>query len=74
MVVYHKDVDVAEIEFKKWLDDVYDNSPFFKNLPHPDHKPKIYCSGPLKAGGLGSDLIFSILGKLTLPITIKFRE
>ena len=49
VVVYHKDVDVADIEFKRWLDDVYDNSPFFKNLPHPDHKPKVYCSGQLKS-------------------------
>ena len=64
IVIFHRDADVAEVEFKKWLDDVYQFSPFFKNLPHPKHKPKIYVSGPLKNAGLGSDLIFSVLGEI----------
>lgn len=64
IVIFHRVEEVAYNEFKKWLDDVYANSPFFKNLPHPGHRPVVYTSGPLKNAGLGSDLIFSILGEI----------
>lgn len=62
-IVFHRDENVAYREFKKYFDTVLEYSPFFKNVPH---KPnfKVLTSGPRGGGGLGTDLIFSILGEI----------
>lgn len=63
-VVFHKSEETADIEFKRWFErEVLQFSPFFKNIPNK-HKIKIICSGPRGAGGLGSDVIFAIMGEI----------
>lgn len=63
-IIFHRDEDVANAEFRKWLlDDVLKQSPFFKNLPHR-HKIRVLTSGPRGAGGLGTDLIFAIMSEV----------
>lgn len=63
MIIFHRDEDIAIMEFKKWmLDEVLVNSPFFKNLPNR-HNIKVLTSGPKAAGGLGSDIIGAILSE-----------
>ena len=45
-IIFHRDEDVANAEFRRWmLDDVLKQSPFFRNLPHK-HNIRILTSGP----------------------------
>ena len=62
-IVFHRDENVAYREFKKYFDTVLEYSPFFKNIPHRPNF-KVLTSGPRGGGGLGTDLIFSILGEI----------
>lgn len=63
-VIFHKSEETAIKEFKYWFErDVLVKSPFFKNIPNrPDFK--IITSGPRGGGGLGSDVIFFLLGEV----------
>lgn len=63
-IIFHRDEDIADKEFRRWiLEEVYERSPYFKNLPH-NHKIRVLTSGPRGAGGLGTDLIFAILSEV----------
>lgn len=64
-VIFHRSEETADKEFKRWfLRDVMNESPFFRNTFNPNLKFNIITAGPRGAGGLGSDVIFYILGEL----------
>ena len=64
-VVFHRSEETADKEFKRWfLRDVMNESPFFRNTFNSNLKFNIITAGPRGAGGLGSDVIFYILGEL----------
>ena len=62
-VVYHKDENAAIKEFASFFKEALEKSPFFKN---PPNKPNVrmITSGPLAARGLGSDVLFTIMGEI----------
>ena len=63
-VVFHKSEETADVEFKRWFtEEVLRDSPFFKNIPNR-HNIKIKTSGPRGVGGLGSDVIFFLMGEI----------
>lgn len=65
-VIFHRQVDSAETEFKRWFErDVLVDSPFFKQAKEKiGSNIKIMVSGPQGGGGLGSDVIFFVLGEI----------
>lgn len=63
-VITHRDVDVADKEFKYWFNrEVLLKSPFFKKIK-PNFKFQILTSGPLGQAGLGSDVIHYIISEV----------
>ena len=65
ILVMHKNTDICDREFRRYItDDVYLNSPFFKNLPH-DHKIKIVVSSDRGSSGIGTDTIMAILSEVS---------
>lgn len=63
-VIFHRSEETAIIEFKNWFNrEVLEFSPFFKNIT-PNFKFKIITSGPRGGGGLGSDVVFFLMGEI----------
>lgn len=63
-VITHRDVDVADKEFKYWFTkEALLKSPYFKNIK-PNFKFQILTSGPLGQAGLGSDVIQYIISEV----------
>lgn len=64
-VIFHRSEDTAVIEFKRWFErDVMRLSPFFRDTRNDNLNFKIITSGPRGSGGLGSDVIFFIMGEI----------
>lgn len=63
-VIFHRSEETATVEFKNWFNrEVLEFSPFFKNI-QPNFKFKIITSGPRGGGGLGSDVIYFLMGEI----------
>lgn len=62
-VVYHKDEEAAIKEFASFYREALQKSPFFKNPPRTPNV-RVITSGPLAARGLGSDVLFTIMGEI----------
>ena len=62
-VIFHRSEETAINEFRNWFKEVLEFSPFFKNVK-PNFKFKIITSGPRGGGGLGSDVIFFLIGEV----------
>ena len=71
-VILHRSEETANLEFKKWFnDDVMTYSPYFRNTK-PSFKFKLITSGPRGSAGLGSDVIFYLIGEVNFwPIDIE---
>ena len=63
-VIFHRSEETAVKEFKNWFKDVLEYSPFFKNTKNNALNFRLITSGPRGSGGLGSDVIFYILGEV----------
>ncbi len=63
-VIFHRSESTAEVEFKHCFErEVKQESPFFKNLPNRPNF-KLITSGPRGGGGLGSDVLFFLVGEV----------
>nr|DAV87218.1 MAG TPA: terminase [Caudoviricetes sp.] len=62
-VVYHKDETAAIKEFANFYKEALEKSPFFRDPPRTPNT-RVITSGPLAARGLGSDVIFTIMGEV----------
>ena len=64
-VIYHRNEETAEKEFKHWfLRDVMNKSPFFKKTFNPNLKFNIITGGPRSNSGIGTDALYVLLGEL----------
>lgn len=64
-VIMHRSEETADIEFRRWFKyDVLQKSPFFRDTHNDNLKFKIITSGPRGSAGLGSDVIFYLIGEV----------
>ena len=63
-VIYHRDENIADLEFKRFHRQVLDESPFFKKLGK-SVQVNVLTSGPLAARGLGSDTLVTLLSEIS---------
>lgn len=65
ILVMHRNADICDREFRRYIvDDVYINSPFFKNPPH-NHGIKIIVSSDRGSAGIGTDTILACLSEVS---------
>ena len=64
-VIMHRSEQTASMEFKKWFtEDIMTYSPYFRNNKPTAFKFKLITSGPRGAAGLGSDVLYYLLGEI----------
>lgn len=64
-VIMHRSEETADVEFRRWFKyDVLEKSPFFRTTTNDNMKFKVITSGPRGSAGLGSDVIFYLIGEV----------
>ena len=72
-VIYHRDENIADLEFKRFHMNATQDSPFFK-VNSKNLKIQVLTSGYMSQRGLGSDVILTIMGGLISPTFYKLLE
>ena len=73
-VIYHRDENIADLEFKRFHLNAIQDSPFFK-ANSKNLKVQVLTSGYMSQRGLGSDVIFTIMGEINFwPSPEKAQE
>ena len=62
-VIYHRDENIADLEFKRFHMNATQDSPFFKTNSK-NLKIQVLTSGYMSQRGLGSDVILTIMGEI----------